>query len=149
MNKPQLGSVSSGTMRPEDLIPVFADELERLVPKRSDQAKLVRRARKLKDYDSEDAGYVLDDLFEALDLMAPAYCHFGANEGDGADYGFWPCIDALEESAREGDALKVGDLSEVPRHYVGHVMVVSDHGNVTLYEKVGRRGKFHELWSCV
>lgn len=92
--KAQIGTVSYGTLRPEDLIPAFFYELEALAP---DKALALFNAHGCIDandgYDTEDADYLLEDLFEALDDLAPEGCYFGAIEGDGADFGFWPCDD--------------------------------------------------------
>lgn len=50
------------------------------------------------DPDSDEPGYYdegglsgedLETLTDLLGELAPPYCYFGANEGDGADYGFW------------------------------------------------------------
>ena len=37
-----------------------------------------------------NAAGVVDALIDALDDYAPDGCSFGAHEGDGADFGFWP-----------------------------------------------------------
>lgn len=42
-------------------------------------------------------------------------------------------IDMLEARAFDGEILKVADLSEVPDEYIGEIMLVNDHGNVTHY----------------
>lgn len=95
----ELGSISSGTMRAEDLISTFASELENLIRtnvtalnrnERKRLATIVVEAYAIEDFDSEDADYILEDLFDALEVFAPDGAYFGANEGDGADYGFWP-----------------------------------------------------------
>ena len=98
------------------------------------------------DHEQEGSDLV-EAFFDALNEYAPPYCYFGANEGDGSDYGFWPCIDQMEDDARGGELLKVSDTSEVPEDYEGLVMDVNDHGNVTLYSVAG--GKFTEVWGCV
>jgi hypothetical protein len=164
-----IGSVSHCTMRPEDLLPVFADELEK---RQTDGAHddLIAEARKLaarfesgEDPAADDVDGVMSDLFDALNDVAPPYCTFGANEGDGADYGFWPDIDRLEEDAGDvvdagTDVLKVNDLgyadaaiceavaerTSVPEF----VMLVNNHGNVTLYRPVVSV-QFEEVWAVV
>lgn len=101
----QVGSICSDITTVENLLIRFADELEQLVkaqPKRALQGqrrwfkKLIREARTV-DHDTQEADDVLADLFGALEEFAPPYCTFGAHEGDGADYGFWPCQDTFQE----------------------------------------------------
>lgn len=45
------------------------------------------------DYWLEQASDDTNELFGVLDAIAPKGCYFGALEGDGACYGFWPCED--------------------------------------------------------
>jgi hypothetical protein len=140
--KASFGSISSGTMRPGDLIPVFADELRTLrgtLPR--DIYKDLRQWHR--DAGSDLADELLASLFSALEEFAPAYGYFGAHEGDGSDYGFWLGSDAMQDF----DGLRVEDLSEVPKDYCGEVLHVNDHGNMTLY--VGRRGHLIEVWAVV
>lgn len=143
-----VGSISHGTLRIEDLLEAFADELERIATTRDKASrKLVRDARRI-DPDHEDAGEIVLKMQDRLNDLCPPYITFGTLEGDGSDFGFWPSIDSMEEDARYGELLKVGDLGEVPRGHRGLVMQVSDHGNVTLY-CVDARGAAREIWSCV
>jgi hypothetical protein len=96
----ETGTVSHGTMRPEDLIPTFTMLLRNLDKTTYD--------RILQDYgdiltpedggdirydDTDNAGFLLNDLFEALDRCAPEGFYFGALEGDGSDYGYWQVED--------------------------------------------------------
>jgi hypothetical protein len=146
-----IGSVSSGTMREEDLIPAFLDELESMKPLRREHSKEIKEIRKRMElpnyFESEEAGYDLNEfLFEALDEYAPPYFYFGAHPGDGADYGYW-LSEEWEENLKDNGGLKVNDLSEVPKTFSGEVAVVSDHGNVTLYRF--HRGRKFEIWSLV
>jgi len=89
---PQVGTISSATLRPEDLIPAFASELEYIVGDDPEYAPLLREASALQDsedWEDEGASLVLEELFDALDSLAPAGVYFGSTEGDGADFGFW------------------------------------------------------------
>jgi hypothetical protein len=142
MTYAEIGTSSHGTMQHCDLIPTFADDL-RVFANQADNAdhlKLCDEADAIDfdadDYDDEDASYTLDELCDALNEYAPPYCYFGANEGDCSDYGFWPSIEAFEDACRDGEVLKVDDLSEAPERLpdgVEYIAVVNDHGNVTLY----------------
>jgi hypothetical protein len=141
-----IGSVSSATMRAEDLIPAFLDELESQKPLRREHRKLVREIkRRMNDdyFGTDDADYDLDALFDALNEYCLPYFYFGAHPGDGADYGYW-LSEGLEH---EFDGLKVSDLSEVPASYSGEVLLVNDHGNVSLYNY--SRGRSREVWAIV
>lgn len=152
MRYASIGSISSGTMRAEDLIPEFAWNLDyylkrqpRSFPRKEHRA-LIREANKITDFDSEESGYVLEELFDALNEYAPPYFYFGAHEGDGSDYGFWLNPHSFNEKDWEG--LKVEDTSEVPKGYRGEVLHVNDHGNMTLYY-CNARGKLKEIWGIV
>jgi hypothetical protein len=151
------GSISSGTMRPKDLIPTFAAELDYLRngTNRAHRS-LACAARNLKldaeGYykDADAANEILHDLFESLQEYAPAYAYFGASEGDGACYGFF--LDAFFE--QEFDGAKLSDASELDAldpNMVNEAIVVNDHGNVTLYEAWtrGRKVTWREVWGLV
>ena len=138
-----IGSISTGTLRTKDLLQAFADALEQYEsPLSIDSMKAIEEARTV-DPDSEDASWLVNEaLPNALQNTCTApYCYFGTLEGDGADFGFWPSIDSLEEECSDDAAvLKVSDTSHVP----DYVMHVNDHGNVTLYSV-----ELKEVWSCV
>lgn len=164
-----IGSISHGTMRPEDLIPTFLANLfynSKVrrpkfshtigdVPAKTRKAHtklaldIENRMNNTDDHEyfgSGSNGYAdedLETLFDALQEYAGPYFYFGAHPGDGSDYGYW-----LSESFDDDfDGLKVSDLSEVPSFYRGEVLLVNDHGNVSLYVKSAR--KFREIWSVV
>lgn len=137
------GSISHGTMRAEDLIDAFSSELHYLAKANKRIKKFHALLKECDKYSEDGAADLVNDLFDALDEFAPPYCYFGAHEGDGSDYGFWPSLDAIEGS----DALKVSDLSEVPRGYSGEVFLTNDHGNLTLYNYA--RGRSREAWGIV
>ena len=82
--------LSSGTLRPEDLIPCFASALGSFLP-----GALARDIRQWSAGGFEDylvpiaEAEILEQLDEELQRLAPEGCYFGANEGDGACFGFW------------------------------------------------------------
>ena|SRR6184192_4136731 len=152
MRNHNIGSVSSGTMLPKDLIPSFIRELKRQKPCHRSHRSLIRGIEASiekgigtnQDYwESDQCHEDLESLFNALEDYAPAYFYFGAHPGDGTDYGYW-----LSESFEEDfDGLKVSDTSEVPHGYHGEVLHVNDHGNMSLYRAV--RGRLYECWAIV
>lgn len=86
---PFYGTVSHGTMRAENLIPCFASLLKEL-DNEGYYSDLIDEADNMKDFESDKAYLLLDNLWDALADYAPAGYYFGAHPGDGADYGFWP-----------------------------------------------------------
>jgi hypothetical protein len=153
MKYADFGSISHATMRNEDLIPCFRDELETLLSRQSRRFKrkeyraTIREADKIiksEDWDSEAADYALDALFGALEAFAPPYTYFGAHEGDGSDYGFW----LGDFPDHNFDGLKVSSLSDIPKGYRGEVLEINDHGNMTL-GYVNSRGDFKTIWAVV
>lgn len=146
LRKPAIGTISHGTMRAEDLIPEFVYEL-RAISDAPEHVNLCAEADAIEDYESNNAQDVLDELFDALNDCAPPYCYFGSHPGDGADYGFWPDEDVLD-CPEDFDILKVNGLEDVPDDYRGEVMVVNDHGNVTM-GWIDEKGEFQKSWSCV
>lgn len=158
----QIGSIISGTMEEEDLIPTFMDELECLDPK---AAKRIEENPENAPYFSEGEDdvytedeyrdcmhWLIDELFEVLDEYAPPFCYFGAHPGDGADYGFWPSEEAFHDAIYDEEILVTEDYkSEIqfedvkfPLDRYDYCLHVSDHGNMTLYSKNG-----NEIWSTV
>lgn len=95
------GTVSSGTLRDEDLIPAFFGKLMQIAPDRA--AELARKygySPELSDSWSKSTepsarGKFLDDLDSELNETAPGGYYFGALESDGAAFGFWPISDPI------------------------------------------------------
>lgn len=93
--------VDFASLRPQDLVPAFLDLLRSVDAPEYDQLMVnnVIPAYALEDDDAyfwqtDDCQYLLDDLFDALSNYAPEGYYFGANEGNGSDFGVW----ALEET---------------------------------------------------
>ena len=174
----QPGSVSSGTMRPEDLIPAFSDALDNLkdelITSLSSQAtfeetetvkqrvagidsflaEIETRQESPDYYESEDSGWDLESLFDTLDKFAPPYCGFGSHPGDGADYGFWISEeiqeDGLPAAIHDGDPSVLMLVSDLSE-------VPDDHsGDVLDINDHGNmtlyacdNGKLSEVWGVV
>jgi hypothetical protein len=94
--------------------------------------------------DEDNAREMVSELEDALNEFAPSFCSFGAHEGDGSDFGFWPSID----SAKENCEFVSSRSAEFPESdFQGEWLHVSDHGNCTLY--VRTNGDDKEVWSIV
>lgn len=146
-----LGSVSSGTMRREDLIPSFLWEANRLRLSKGEREQVRKIEKRMKSedyYESEDSDFDLDELFSILNAHTPDFCYFGSHPGDGADYGVW--IDEEFYHSTPDDVLKI-DASElrpkVKDCQESHILEVNDHGNMTLWRKSSSR--WVECWSVV
>jgi hypothetical protein len=148
-----IGSISSGTMRPQDLMPDFIWELRHLGHRDKRLTVIQNRVNTaLNGKYGEDDAYFTDEqssydlfetLFDMLDAHSLPYMYFGSHPGDGSDYGFW----LSENLEYDFDGLKVDDTESIPSDYVGEVIHVNDHGNMTLYYKSPR--KLKEIWSVV
>ena len=173
----QLGSISSGTLRNQDLIPAMLNTLHTLVDDDiegrvfvtitsntryhdgigTNCLRLVRYTQNSNgDYgypgecsdeeheywQSEGAQDDYDTLAEALNDCCPAYVVFGASEGDGADFGFWPDIDRINEDIANAEYRNGDDILLLEEMVL---VTVNDHGNVTVRDIWS-----HDiLWSCV
>lgn len=94
-------TVSWGTHRPDDLIPKFMAVLKEYGKEAYD--KYVSENPEVEDWkklDDETKGWVVDELFDLLDGIAPEDCYFGAHPGDGADFGFWQVDESKKNEAK-------------------------------------------------
>src|SRR5262249_28090771 len=103
-----VGSISEGTMRAQDLLPRFVATIKAAEPDHivvHDWDRLwsaittiaefvdvepMYVAEGLGIWEDEHISYFLnEDVFDALNQVAPENTYFGSSEGDGASYGFW------------------------------------------------------------
>lgn len=157
-----IGSISSGTLRTEDLLSAFLSKYEELASKRAYQRlrreykEFFKEYDKIEDFDGlsdhskEEASWLLNEtLVESLNELAGPFFHFGAHEGDGADFGFWFSDEAFQDARVNGEVMVINDLADFPtksRIPVGteYIALITDHDNVTLYTLRGV-----EVWSLV
>jgi len=156
MAQVSMGSISTGTLRTEDLLEAFASALDERIrattwADRGDPRAHERLAWEAqnryylddgRDEREEEAAEIVNELIGALNEYCPPFVYFGSHPGDGADYGFWPDVDALEAEMRYAEDTADADTKYLPDANV--LVQVSDHGNILVMD-VDRR----ELWSCV
>jgi hypothetical protein len=166
----QLGSISTGTLRQQDLLSAFAQKLSSLESTKFyaevgpdslelyHGSELVQQApAMLNALDNTTAvgnPYVaeyLDWLTDALQEYCPPFVYFGAHPGDGADFGFWPDMDSLNEALQPGRKFAEYQRADMPFPKGesilpgdGVIVHVSDHGNVTVMDM-----ERNVLWSVV
>jgi hypothetical protein len=144
----QLGTVSHGTMRPQDLLPIFVSTIDSL---NGDQpsTSYLGFSDDLPDdhmyWQSEEAGWDMEALFDALQNCSPPFVYFGAHEGDGSDFGFWPDTESLNEELRVNGLPHLDEPEFVDLEEYNIIVHVNDHGNVTVYDDMSNI----VLWSCV
>jgi|TARA_R110002073_G_C9088059_1_gene547503 hypothetical protein len=156
----QLGSISTGTLRTLDLLEAFAGEAE---ARCGDMAtKAVSTARIYLDpdaiVDDEQAQETLDELRFLLEDSCPPFVYFGTHPGDGADFGFWPDMNRLDEELYNQTGAP--HLDKVPSYCLpmhqdypygeielkddNVIVQLSDHGNVTVMDM-----ERNVIWSVV
>ena len=92
MKTAQPGTLIHGTLRGPDLIEAFTGELVRLGnPRGKDLAEGYALA--VLDDNMGGAYVMIQEALDELENHAPAGHYFGAHEGDGSDFGFWPVTD--------------------------------------------------------
>ena len=146
MKTATIGAVSSGTMRNHDLADAFLWELDYLGHQDATTLRTDWEAIDEDDTDGGPADELVHAMFDALEECAPPYCYFGAFEGDGACYGFFPVPDVVDFAMANGCPV-VDDLAEVLQGET-EAMIINDHGNIS-YGSIGPDGEFKEVWSCV
>lgn len=105
----QLGTVISGTLRTEDLLSAYMNTLARFDPNHYLLTEYTLPSDSNEMVDAVD-GY-LETLTAALCDHCPPFVYFGAHPGDGADFGFWPDHDAIQEAIHWLPRAKTADWS--------------------------------------
>jgi hypothetical protein len=140
-----IGVISEGTLNPQDLACACLPLVENIP---DFPAALLTELKGVANGSLEDDdSMILADVWDTLSEHVPAYCYFGPIEGDGACIGVWPDWYAIDMDERDGEILRVSDLSDTDDWGGSFALLVNDHGNVTLYERDG--DDWHEVWSVV
>lgn len=85
----EIGTLIHGTLRIQDLIPAFLEELKRR--QKLYRTQLVTDAENVVEeqlWGTDLAGFILQELIEVLNEDLPDV-YFGSHPGDGADFGYW------------------------------------------------------------
>ena len=131
-----IGTVIHGTLRDQDLLPAFTDELARVS---NDSHPMLVEPGRMDADENYTAADIVNDLQDALHEFAPSHMYFG-NTSDGSDFGWW--------TTDPRDTCDVVDIMGGNGAYVdtecGLYVQVSDHGNISVYELAGA-----EIWSAV
>lgn len=164
----KIGSISHGTLRPQDLLSAFINELEWQIrrngeffavpenfPHRDRLNTLIGEAQ---DCFSDDGESIADDkedtadelvnetLPDALQEFAPSYCYFGSHPGDGSDIGYWP---SYIEDIKEQVEFSSSKSQEYPADdFRGEWLHINERGNCTLYVRQAD-GSDREVWAIV
>lgn len=165
-----IGTVSHGTMRPDDVLPAMMEALDSI---KHDIAADVRQDDTAEDTEyriktvgmidnvlgamearQEDDGYWndeqavwdMDEVAQLLESFSPPYVYFGAHPGDGSDYGFWPAHESAHEDAQNGELPSGDELpDEAPDGQL--FLHVNERGNIELYRREGDR--WESIWVIV
>jgi len=118
----QLGSISTGTLKTEDLLPAFIHELA------------IRNPDHTLYFDGEPSD-MLREVDQDLQELCPPFVYFGAHPGDGADFGFWPDWDAIEEALQDPTHTLIdGVLYQVPRDEAVLVRQYAEEDHLTVLD---------------
>ena len=91
----QVGTVIAGTLRTDDLLESFSQELDSIRGNSKAHYRLVFDAQNRnylddgRDEREEEVSEIVNELQDALNEYAPDGMYFGTLEGDGADFGWW------------------------------------------------------------
>jgi hypothetical protein len=154
----QLGSISHGTLRTQDLLEAFTDvlnSLDKTNPLIAEALDLIAIGDKWNGHDEptidwtddqEESASILvnESLPDALQELCPPFVYFGTLEGDGSDFGFWPDIESLQEDLEYNGRPMLGDSEYTHLDDAGLLVHISDHGNVSVFDQQGNL-----IWDCV
>lgn len=116
-------TISWGTMRSEDLIPKFLGVLKTYAKDKYDEyVNENPEVLNIDGLDDETLGWIVDELFDELDKIAPEGTYFGAHPDDGADYGFWSVEESKQHEAKksEGKSENLDNVSQEVTDFINN-----------------------------
>lgn len=123
----QTGSISWGTLRNEDLIPKFLDELIYCGVGVDNLSQEWANIKINNQQNSEDADWLLEDIMLRLMGLAPEGIVFGTTLGDGADFGWWQYDDDDDDNAGEDNETNpTGTLINRPQDDIEFIGLLLD-----------------------
>ena len=92
----EIGTIIHGTLRLQDLLPVFTEFVLSEGHHDADIGEIYVRVETATEegdnaeyWDSETAQEDQNELFDVMDSLAPEGAYFGAHPFNGSDFGFW------------------------------------------------------------
>ena len=146
----QLGSISTGTLKTEDLLPVFTATMRQFLTDNGHKSIYVERAETIirnDFYDMELADELVGTLMDGIQGYCPPFVFFGTLPGDGADFGFWADMERIQETLDAAMDLERNVRNgewEWQLKDEGVIVNTNDHGNVTVMDMDRKI-----LWSIV
>lgn len=153
-----IGSISEGTLIPEELALETLYVLRRLRLSREDRTRVEALSKELdalEDADgtvahySEDGADIWADVSDIADGYVPDYCYFGSHPGDGANVGVCPIEELFQDRRPGGYDGCIAQGRDNAKLEDTHALEENDHGNATLWRRVGKGNRWAEVWSIV
>ncbi len=148
-----IGSISEGTTDAADIAKALVYDLDRLRLTRAHRKAVRAIAAALAENTErcdESAGELLEELTDIGQNYVPDYCTLGMHAGDGADFGVWPDYESVQFDGLVAHCPEGKYPSEYnPPFRYSHAVFTNDHGNQTMYRRVGVRNQWREVWSVV
>lgn len=136
-----IGSVSEGTLKAEDLVPILLEEIR---VDRPDIADYIEHDVKENIISYEDA---LSELITELNMVIPPYCYFGTHPSDGANFGYWIETSSIEEDIKCGILTPIHSLTELKSVTTEFAVLLDKNDNFVMLLWCNENDRWEQLWS--